>query len=228
MQAADESQGRPVKKKSSLFRRLLFLLRLIFRLVMIALILVICGFVAFAAHVSALTTPGNPKPADAIIVVTGGLNRLEASMNLLREARGDRLLISGANPSASRAALMTATGADPALFECCVDVDYAALDTIGNATESAKWVREHKFRSILLVTNNYHMPRSLLEMRRLLADVDIRPYPVVNSNLTDGGWLTDRDALRVVATEYVKYALVLTRDLTGFGNPGSLLSVIIN
>jgi uncharacterized SAM-binding protein YcdF (DUF218 family) len=107
--------------------------------------------------------------------------------------------------------LQKATGGDEALFSCCVDIDRAALDTIGNAEESAKWVESHAYDSVILVTNNYHMPRSLLEMGRLLRHATLEPYPVVNTDLGNGGWLTKPQALRVLFTEYSKYLLALAR-----------------
>ena len=171
------------------------------------------GFGWFANKVSHLTTPANPAKADAIIVLTGGQSRLDAAMDLLASGKGERLLISGVHPSASRRQLQAATGGDKRLFSCCVDIDRAALDTIGNAAESAKWVEQHRFGSIILVTNNYHMPRSLLEMHRLLADVEMSPYPVVNSPIDGGGWMTKPDVVRVLFTEYVKYMTALARSL---------------
>ena len=121
------------------------------------------------------------------------------------------MLISGANPSSGREALRAASGADKQLFKCCVDIDHAALDTIGNAEESAKWVEQHAYSSVILVTNNYHMPRSLLEMHRLLANARLDPYPVVNSRLDGGGWIVKPDALRVIFTEYLKYLAAVAR-----------------
>jgi uncharacterized SAM-binding protein YcdF (DUF218 family) len=171
------------------------------------------GFAWFANHVSHLATPADPEKADAIIVLTGGQSRLDAAMELLEAGKGERLLISGVHPSASRRQLQVATGGDKRLFSCCVDLDRTALDTIGNAEESAKWVETHAYGSIILVTNNYHMPRSLLEMGRLLHGAKLEPYPVVNSNLEDGGWLTKPQALRVLFTEYNKYLLALARGI---------------
>lgn len=169
------------------------------------------GFGWFANHVSHLATPADPQKADAIIVLTGGTSRLDAAMDLLETGKGKRLLISGVHPSATRRQLQIATGGDKQLFSCCVDIDHAALDTIGNAEESAKWVDSHAYGSVILVTNNYHMPRSLLEMGRLLHNARLEPYPVVNSNLNNGNWLTKPEALRVLFTEYNKYLVSLAR-----------------
>lgn len=169
------------------------------------------GFALFATHVSQLSTPRNPKAADAIIVLTGGQARLDAAIRLLKSGKGERLLISGVHPSTSSRTLQAATGGDKALFSCCIDIDRAALDTIGNAEESAKWVRTHAYGRVILVTNNYHMPRSLLEMGRLLDTEELDPYPVVNSKLDNGGWIKRPDALRVLFTEYNKYLAALAR-----------------
>jgi uncharacterized SAM-binding protein YcdF (DUF218 family) len=169
------------------------------------------GFALFSAHVTSLTAPSRLAGADAIIVLTGGQSRIDAAVDLLKSGKGRRLLISGVHPAADRDDLRSATGADRRLFTCCVDIDHVALNTIGNAEESAKWIRSHDFERVILVTSNYHMPRSLLEMRRLLGASDLEPYPVVNSDLGGGVWLTKPDALRVLFTEYNKYLLALAR-----------------
>jgi uncharacterized protein (TIGR03382 family) len=176
-----------------------------------ACLLFVGGFALFATHVSRMATPKNPAQADAIIVLTGGQARLDAAVELLKSGKGERLLISGVHPSTTRKTLQAATGGDKTLFSCCVDIDRDALDTVGNAEESAKWVRNHAYGRVILVTNNYHMPRSLLEVGRLIGEAQLEPYPVVNADLGNGGWLVQPEALRVLFTEYNKYLLALAR-----------------
>lgn len=171
------------------------------------------GFALFSDHISRLAAPDEPTGADAIIVLTGGQYRIDAAVELLRSGKGKRLLISGVNPMADAGDLQRATGADDTLFKCCVDIDHAALDTVGNAAESAKWVTTNAYASAILVTNNYHMPRSLLEMRRVNASLKIVPYPVVNTPLGGGEWMRKPEALRVLFTEYTKYLAALVRSL---------------
>jgi uncharacterized SAM-binding protein YcdF (DUF218 family) len=198
-------------------RRLVSLLRAaLFSLAGVA-VLFAAGFGLFASHISGMSTPEDLPRADAIIVLTGGQARLDAGLELLKSGKGERLLISGVHPAADRDDLRAATGADKALFSCCVDIDHAALDTIGNAAESAKWVRSHHYGSVILVTNNYHMPRSLLEMGRYIGDAELQPYPVVNTRLDNGGWVTKPGALRVLFTEYNKYLVALARGVVPVG-----------
>jgi len=53
-------------------------------------------------------------------------------------------------------------------FECCVDLDYTAVNTIGNAVETRRWALNHGFHSLVVVTSNYHMPRAMLELSHQL------------------------------------------------------------
>jgi uncharacterized SAM-binding protein YcdF (DUF218 family) len=198
-------------------RRLVLLFRTVTFSLAGAAFLFAGGFGLFVSHIGGMETPADLPSADAIIVLTGGQARLDAGIELLKSGKGERLLISGVHPAANRDDLRAATGGDRNLFSCCVDIDHAALDTIGNAAESAKWVRSHHYGSVILVTNNYHMPRSLLEMGRYIGDAELQPYPVVNTRLDNGGWVTNPDALRVLFTEYNKYLVALARGVVPVG-----------
>lgn len=186
----------------------------------------VAGFGWFVTHISRLATPEDPGSADAIIVLTGGQARIDAALQLLKSGKGERLLISGVNPLADRDDLRAVNGGEKSLFDCCVDIDHAALNTIGNAEESAKWVESHAYNSVILVTNNYHMPRSLLEMRRLLHSAELKPYPVVNSRLDNGDWIAKPATLRVLFTEYTKFLAAIVRGFLPARQPQPEVEVV--
>lgn len=181
------------------------------------------GFLHFADSITTLKPPIQPK-ADAIVVLTGGYQRIDQAVELLRTGAGNRLLISGVHPTTTPSQIRRMTQSPANLFNCCVDVGYDALDTIGNAREAAKWIHSKGYKSILVVTNNYHMPRSLAELKYVDPSTDFIPYPVVNSDLKTKNWFTDPNALRTMLYEYAKVLLAGVRNLTGFGRPAGLRS----
>lgn len=196
------------RQRGPAFRRTVFT---VFGGILVAAIAYGAGFGVFGLSVAAMRAPLTVPKADGIVVLTGGRQRIVAAIDLLKSGLGKRLLISGVNPVTDRAALQAANGAAPALFSCCIDIDHAALDTIGNAEESAKWLRDRGYASAIVVTSNYHIPRSLLEMRRAVGNVDLIPYPVVSEQRSAFGWIADADAMRVLFVEYSKYVGALLR-----------------
>lgn len=178
---------------------------------LVATLVFLAGFGIFAERISNIETPPDLSPAQAIVVLTGGQNRLESAFALLSARKAEKLLISGVNPNASEDSLSRATGFDKNLFECCVDIGYEAKDTVGNAMETVLWLRRNGYKSLILVTNNYHMPRSVLELRRIDPTLDIHPYPVVNNDLSNGKWMNKADTVRVLLAEYIKYLGAKTR-----------------
>ncbi|MFD1199040.1 YdcF family protein [Brucella gallinifaecis] len=171
----------------------------------LVLIAFLIGFVAFSEKVTSMQSPVLDRPADAIVVLTGGQSRIQAALDLLKDEQGKRLLISGVHPSTNEKTLQRATHTDASLFDCCVDLDRSALNTVGNATQSERWIRENNYRRVIVVTNNYHIPRSILEMSSRMQDVEFVPYPVVNGEKRAHSWAAESDTLRVLFIEYVKY-----------------------
>lgn len=149
-----------------------------------------------------------PK-SDGIIVLTGGAGRLEAGLRLLESKVAERMLISGVNPVVEPHELSALTGAEEALFTCCIDLDRAAPNTAGNATESALWANERGYRSFVLVTADYHMPRSLVLFRRAMPGAHFFAHPV------EGEW-----PILYLVHEYNKYMVTLVGEALK-GNPAS-------
>ncbi len=179
------------------------------------------GFLYFADVVAALQPPDRPK-ADAIVVLTGGFQRIDQAVELLKSGAGERLLISGVNPSTSGSQIRRNTQTPRDLFDCCVDIGRQAIDTIGNANETARWARGRGYGRVLVVTNNYHMPRSLLELRRAAPDIEFIAFPVVNSDLKTSNWLSNPMALKTILLEYIKTVAATVRDALGAGRSNGL------
>lgn len=169
------------------------------------------GLLTFADRVTRLTPADTPAAADGIVALTGGSDlRLAAATNLLQSGLGQRLLVSGVNLQARRSDLWGVTGAAKPVFDCCVDLGYAAADTIGNAREAAEWTKAMGFKSLILVTADYHMPRAMLELRAVLPDAAITAYPVATAELDVRHWWQTSQGARRMMLEYDKYLVALT------------------
>lgn len=186
------------------------------------------GLVLFAQRVQRSTPAPAPAPADGIVALTGASNlRLSAAADLLQAGKARRLLISGVNPAARRADVRDAAG-DAASdigrkWECCVDLGFAAADTRGNASETADWARRHGFRSLIVVTADYHMPRALLELHASMPGVALAPYPVATGAVDARRWWRRSPDARRLAVEYAKYLAVAARSaLLGLGGGGGV------
>lgn len=170
----------------------------------------LAGFVVFAASATALR-PQPRSSADGIVVLTGGEHRIVEAMALLADGHGRRLLVSGVHPQTTRDDLRRITGLDSLLFDCCVDIDHLALDTVGNANETRKWAGTWRFSSLIIVTSTYHMPRSLAELGRLMPTTRLVPYPVVSRNFVTREWWLHPPTARLLASEYLKYLPAVAR-----------------
>jgi uncharacterized SAM-binding protein YcdF (DUF218 family) len=162
----------------------------------------VLGFVIFIAM---LPTPvAAPKHADGIVALTGEEKRLDTAVSLLEEGVGKRLLITGVHKEITKDELKHVAHGGPR-FDCCADMGYQAEDTQGNAEETANWTRAHGYRSLVVVTTNYHMPRSLAEFSADMPGVKLEPYPVEPGEIDYSHWWESARAVRVLNTEYAKY-----------------------
>ena len=180
--------------------------------IIIGVIAFVIGFWNFAERVR--IPAEDPTRADAIVALTGGsLERLSTGVRLLEQRKGDRLLISGVNRIVTDDDLLDAAlNVDPQLAECCIDLGRGAEDTIGNAAETAAWAREHNYRRLILVTDDYHMPRSHAELSLALPEAEIVPYPVRTRWTDPALWRSDLGAVSRIGAEYVKYLVIRGRE----------------
>jgi uncharacterized SAM-binding protein YcdF (DUF218 family) len=168
------------------------------------------GFLWFAFSVAREEKPLD-RIADGIVVLTGGASRIADAVELLSSGRGRRLLISGVGPTTNTAELMRLAPDRQHWFGCCIDLDYSAANTVGNAVETRRWVRERGFRSLVVVTSSYHMPRAMLEISHRLPDVTLIPFPVVSGQIRAEPWWRHPGTAKLLALEYLKYVAAAAR-----------------
>ena len=163
------------------------------------------GFVWFVRMASQRPPP--PPHADGIVAFTGGADRVETALHLLADGRANRLLLSGIGGGAELGELAFRAGLDPGPLAARVTIGRDAMTTRGNAAETAVWVRRRAIHALIVVTAFYHMPRALVELRRVLPNVTLYPVPV----LLPGPDGMNRDVtLRLLAEEYTKYLVAVT------------------
>lgn len=175
-----------------------------------AIVIFLGGFLLFATGIPRTETPP-PHSADGIVALTGGASRITDAMELLAGNQGKRLLISGVNPATKPSELIRLTPEYEKLFACCIDLGHQALNTSGNALEIAQWSRALGFRSLIVVTSGWHMPRALVELRREMPGTDLIPYSVVTGRMREEPWWMNAQTARLLMLEYLKYLAALAR-----------------
>jgi uncharacterized SAM-binding protein YcdF (DUF218 family) len=184
--------------------------RLIFDFLLLLLVMLIIGFVVFANSIEREQKSPKQK-ADGIAVLTGGVARIDRAMKLLAQGQAKRVLITGVNRTVTTDELKDLASQGDQYFACCVDIDKEARNTIDNATETSEWAALHKYYTIIVVTSNYHMPRALAELGRVMPGVTLIPYAVVDNNVHLEPWWAYPGTTKLLLSEYLKYLPALGR-----------------
>ncbi|MEO0635496.1 MAG: YdcF family protein [Pseudomonadota bacterium] len=218
----DQLEGE--ERKRGVFTRLVLgLLSVLWIALVLALFaavaLIVGSFAKFTYDASQMTAQSVDQDAvqaaDGIVVLTGGADRIKEAVGLMQRDGDKRLLITGVNPQTDLDAIARTNDLDEAVLTCCVDIDRTALDTIGNAQAAALWAEEKGYSSIVVVTSNIHMRRSMLEFSRAMPAVRLVAAPVEVHDLSGLDWMQDRTAWRALITEYGKYAAARLRTYLG-------------
>ncbi|HEY7662347.1 MAG TPA: YdcF family protein [Xanthobacteraceae bacterium] len=180
---------------------------------LIAVLLLGIGFIWFVLRVPAEEVTLD-RDADGIVALTGGASRIADAIELLASGRGKRLLISGAYRATDSNAISRLNPEFARWVRCCVDFD-RSLNTLGNAIETRRWAESRGFRSLIVVTSNYHMPRALAEIAHQLPKVALVPFPVVTQRQRAEPWWVGGTSARLMITEYVKYVFAKLRIYVG-------------
>jgi uncharacterized SAM-binding protein YcdF (DUF218 family) len=168
------------------------------------------GFVAFLSQLREAENKPD-RQADGIVVLTGGASRVSDAMELLAAGYGRRLLISGVHPASAVSDISRSLSEHQSYLNCCVDLDRSAINTRSNAAQTRLWVQQRGFRSLIVVTSNYHMPRAIFELSHAMPNIVLIPYVVVGEKWRDEPWWTSSGTLRLVLSEYLKYVAAEVR-----------------
>lgn len=195
----------------------LSLLKALFRSISVLCVFVTLSLIAMLQHFI-LTLPkpasGDVSITDGIVVTTGGQARIEEGLRLLSEGRASQMLVTGVGKGISHTSLkrtLRLTTAQIRALECCVDLDAAARDTIGNARSAALWADANALKSLRLVTANYHLPRAQNEFQRAFPETSLHVFAVLPPDLKLDTWYRHWPSAKLLVREYGKYLVSLIR-----------------
>ncbi len=179
-------------------RLLLYSLRFVIVLMVVSSFW-LAGLIFFSSIIPSSVNDQTSK-TDGIVIFTGGKTRLQVALSLFESGKGQYLLISGVNPEANLSEMIKDIP-----HKDNITLGYDALNTEGNADETARWINQNNIKSIRLITSNYHMPRSLFQLRKSLPSVKILPHPVVGESFHLQKWWLNPSTLSLVVQEYNKF-----------------------
>lgn len=169
-----------------------------FRASFLLLIIWLIGFFCFINKIS-MQEIIIDKKADAIVVLTGAKGRIDAGIQLLWEKNSEHLFVSGVGKNAVLNDLSkyldSFTSDQVKSMKNSITLGHDANSTEENALETSQWIKKNNYKSLILVTSNYHMPRSLYLFKHFMPHISITAYPLVKNNLV----------LKLAFLEYNKY-----------------------
>ena len=166
------------------------------------------GLFFFASQVNKQVYDADTN-TDAIVVLTGGTERVAAGVNLLKENKAEKLLISGVHEDVDWNLLSQTLDELPENLSDRITLGHLASNTHGNALETKEWLKRNDYKSVRLVTASYHMPRSLSEFKSVMPDMMIIPHPVFPQTVKHDEWWKWPGTLALITSEYIKFLVVV-------------------
>ncbi|MCX7864748.1 MAG: YdcF family protein [Novosphingobium sp.] len=161
------------------------------RLLSFVVLIWLFGFLWFAIF---LPGPHGAAASDAVVVLTGGEGRIARGLQALEQGWSRNLLVAGVDRDVTRAEFAAEYKVSPEVMACCVSLDWESLDTRSNAIEVSRWLARHRYRSVRLITTDWHMRRAAFELEQ------VKPKGV--SIIRDS--VPSRPSLQILFLEYHK------------------------
>ena len=153
-----------------------------------------------------------------VVILTGGTNRIKEGFEVIykldkKSISNLKVLVSGTGKGFSKLSLQEKLNPnfDFRLIKCCVELDGVSQDTYSNAVETSKWVSKNNIEEILLITSNYHIPRSILEFQNKMPNLKILYYPITPKQHQINKWLKSFETFSLIFIEYCKYIIANVR-----------------
>jgi uncharacterized SAM-binding protein YcdF (DUF218 family) len=174
------------------------------------LVLLLLGAAAIPHLIARGEGHSSGKTADAILVLTGGENRIAAGFRAWEEGKGKELFILGAGREATLSSILPAgTEISPAQL-LRIHIEGWSENTLENAFSAKSAVVSRGYREVIIVTSDYHVPRAYLAMRKILPpDISISVSPVVSNWRRKGAWHRLPRLFLVEGWKYWGYLLFL-------------------
>ena len=151
------------------------------------------------------------QPIDGLVVATGGQARIQKGLEMLSGGKANKMLISGVGQGISKQLLresLSLSDEQALFFDCCVEIEFTAIDTNGNARATVRWMQKHNLKDVLLVSANYHLPRAKIIFRRYLPEKEIYFQAVNPPDLKLSHWYLSWQTSRLLLKEYLKFLFV--------------------
>jgi uncharacterized SAM-binding protein YcdF (DUF218 family) len=173
-------------------------------LAILILVILVLGLISFVDKIPTEVTDRNTE-TDAIIVLTGGSERLDEGLLLLTQKKAKKLFVSGVYRGVDVQRLLELSKQNREELLCCIALGYDAISTEGNAIETKAWLKGEGYSSVRLVTANYHLPRSMMEFQHVMPDVRIVPHAVFPEQFKREDWWLWPGTLNLILSEYMKF-----------------------
>ena len=176
--------------------------KFLFVLIILSILSFIFGFIKFFSLIKNFKTSENVN-IQGIAVLTGGKGRISEAIKVFRENPLSYLLISGVDKNIDIEEIIP----NEFLINPRVSIDKNSETTLDNADEIVKWSQKNSIKNIIIVTSDYHLPRSMLILANRGNDLTFYPHPVASSIYLEKNLFKDTKILKFLLEEYFKYLL---------------------
>jgi len=164
------------------------------RILAFIVMLWLLGFMAFGIF---LPKPVGAWKSDAVIVYTGGEGRIDRGIEALRKGWSSHLLVAGVDRDVKPGEFRAEYRVPSKLMRCCVTLDHESYDTVTNAREASDWLADRGYKSVRLITSDWHMRRAAFELGQVKPDDVVVVADAVHT----------APSMRILVLEYHKYVL---------------------